>query len=101
MCVTVMLVLPVWTQVESKNTLASHLCVLEAVVIYSKLTFAVASPPPRFLVRQQQPAENQTSPLDWCESQEPRGRGGHAVLLKTGLVTRSDPTSMYMVRKIN
>lgn len=39
MCVTVMLVLPVWTQVESKN-LAGHFCVqFEAVVIYNTLTF--------------------------------------------------------------
>lgn len=34
-----MLVLPVWTQVESKN-LAGHFCVqFEAVVIYNTLTF--------------------------------------------------------------
>lgn len=43
-----MLVLPVWTQVESKK-LTSHLCVqFEAVVIYNKLTFVITFPPQKF-----------------------------------------------------
>ena len=97
-----MLVLPVWTQVESKK-LASHLCVqFEAVVIYNKLTFVISSPPPNSWWENNNHQKIEVRTCDLYESHQNMGeRGWHAVLLKIRLVTRSDQPPCVWLEQIN
>ena len=100
-CVTVMLVLPVWAQVQSENTLASHRCVFEAVVIYSKLTFATASPPPRSWWGN---SSHQKIRPDLASGVNRTRTGGEVVMQcywKLGFVTRSDQPPRIWLEKIN
>lgn len=104
MCVTVMSVLPVWTQVESKRTLASHLSgQFEAVVIGNKLTFVRTLPSPKFSVRKPQLSKNWKSELNnFCESPWNMGeRGLSCSAMKIGLVTRSVQPPCIGLEQIN
>lgn len=98
MCVTVMLVLPVWTQVESlkkKKALASHLSVqFEAVVIDNRLTFGRTFPPPNswWENTNYQNREIRTNQNFWFQwrAREQGGDGCTCSTTEIGLVTRSD-----------
>lgn len=99
-----MSVLPVWTQVESKRTLASHLSgQFEAVVIGNKLTFVRTLPSPKFSVRKPQLSKNWKSELNnFCESPWNMGeRGLSCSAMKIGLVTRSVQPPCIGLEQIN